>query len=166
MSAGRPALLPTRTIRQPRRKLVETDRVWVSRNPDSLSPDLAFQFCPRAGFLRVWLPTAMALEVLDFSISPLPRMTIEQVCPFTHWMVFWRGPRAPSPLPIPVVAGGRTSCKRVSLLVVIGTGTENESQGIRVPLAASDVCPHLVVTVQVSSTGVSSHFLNFMLVGS
>jgi hypothetical protein len=39
----------------------------------------------------------MALEVLDFSFSPLPRMTIEQVCPFTPWMVFWRGPREPIP---------------------------------------------------------------------
>ena len=76
MSAGRPALPPARTIRQPRRKLVETDSFWVSRNSESLSPDLAFQFCPRAGFLRVWLPTAMTLEVLDFSRSPLSWMTI------------------------------------------------------------------------------------------
>jgi hypothetical protein len=119
MSAGRPAPPPARTIRQPRRKLVETDRVWVSRNPDSPLPGFGIPVLPPRRILASLVaygngPRSVGFFAFPFALDDdgtgLPLLPL--------WMVFWRGPRAPSPWPMPVVAEGRTSCKRASLLYV------------------------------------------------
>jgi hypothetical protein len=72
MSAGRPSTPPTRTIRQPRRKLIETETLWNSRS---------------------------------------------RVLPRSPEAFFSAAPANLSLLPVPLVAGGRTPCTHVSLLV-------------------------------------------------
>ena len=107
MSAGRPAPPPARTIRQPRRKLVETDRVWVSRNPDSPLPGFGIPVLPPRRILASLVAYGNGPRSVGFFAFPFALDDDGTGLPLYPLDGFLARPPRPYPLcPCPWLLGG------------------------------------------------------------